>query len=50
MAVTAVRSPRAGTAMRAISLARLPLQVPLVLWALRVARQEITPDGPQASR
>lgn len=38
MAVTAVRSPKASTAYRAVSLARLPLQVPLVRWALRVSR------------
>ena len=37
MAVTAVRSPRASTGYRAVALARLPLQVPLVRWALRVA-------------
>ena len=29
---------RASTAKRAIAYGRLPLQVPLVLWALRVAR------------
>ena len=34
MVVTA-RTPRA----RAVTLARLPLQVPLVLWAVRVARR-----------
>lgn len=33
MVITA-RTPRA----RAVTLARLPLQVPLILWALRVAR------------
>lgn len=32
--VTTARTPRA----RAVTLARLPLQVPLVLWALRAAR------------
>lgn len=32
--VTTARTPAA----RAVTLARLPLQVPLVLWALRVAR------------
>lgn len=41
MAVTAVRSPRASAAYRALTLARLPLQVPLVLWALRVARRGV---------
>ncbi|WP_460458455.1 DoxX family protein [Angustibacter peucedani] len=39
MAVTAVRSERASTAYRAGTLARLPLQVPLVLWALGVRRR-----------
>lgn len=39
LAVTAVRSDTASTAYRAATLARLPLQVPLVLWARRVARQ-----------
>ena len=34
--VTTARTPRA----RAVTLARLPLQVPLVLWALRVAPRE----------
>ncbi len=38
MAVTWVRSPRASTAAKAVALARLPVQVPLVAWALRVAR------------
>lgn len=33
--VTTARTPRA----RALTLARLPLQVPLVLWALRAARE-----------
>ena len=33
--VATARSPRA----RAVTVARLPLQVPLVLWALRVARR-----------
>jgi len=32
--VSTARTPRA----RAVTMARLPLQVPLVLWALRVAR------------
>lgn len=44
MAVTAVRSPRASTAYRAVALARLPLQVPLVRWALRVSRADRTAD------
>lgn len=38
MAATALRSSRATPAYRAVALGRLPLQVPLVLWALRVAR------------
>jgi uncharacterized membrane protein len=37
-AVTAVRSPRASNGYRAGTLIRLPLQVPLVIWALRIAR------------
>lgn len=37
MAADAVRSPRAGTAYQAVSLLRLPVQVPLVLWALDVS-------------
>jgi uncharacterized membrane protein len=37
-AVTAVRSPKASDGYRAGTLIRLPLQVPLVLWALRIAR------------
>lgn len=37
MATKALRSPRASTATRALSVARLPLQVPLVAWALDVA-------------
>lgn len=36
MAVTAMRSTRAGAAYRGVALARLPLQVPLVAWALGV--------------
>ncbi|GAB3676210.1 DoxX family protein [Angustibacter aerolatus] len=39
MAVTALRSERASTAFQVVALARLPLQVPLVLWALRVRRR-----------
>jgi uncharacterized membrane protein len=31
---------RATTAVRAASLVRLPMQVPLVIWALRLARRE----------
>jgi uncharacterized membrane protein len=40
MALTALRSPKASPAYRAVAVARLPLQVPLVRWALRVARTE----------
>jgi uncharacterized membrane protein len=43
MAVTALRSPRASTAYRAATLARLPLQLPLVLWALSVRRRAARP-------
>ena len=39
MAVTALRSDRASTAYRSVALARLPLQVPLVRWCLRLARE-----------
>lgn len=41
MAVTALRSDSASTLTQAVSLARLPLQVPLVLWALAVRRRVI---------
>jgi uncharacterized membrane protein len=37
MAVMAIRTPHPA-GYRAVTLARLPLQVPLVRWALRVAR------------
>jgi uncharacterized membrane protein len=37
MAARALRSPRAGAGTRALTLARLPLQAPLVAWALHVA-------------
>jgi uncharacterized membrane protein len=39
MAVTALRSPRTSTAYRAATLVRLPLQLPLVLWALSARRR-----------
>jgi uncharacterized membrane protein len=39
MAVTALRSQKAGPVYRAVALARLPLQVPLVRWAVRVGRE-----------
>lgn len=35
----ALRSSRASTGYRAGTLARLPVQVPLVAWAVRVARE-----------
>lgn len=38
-AVTAMRSARASTGYRAGTLARLPVQAPLVAWALRIARE-----------
>jgi uncharacterized membrane protein len=38
MALAAVRSPTAATGYRVATLARLPLQLPLVLWALSVRR------------
>jgi uncharacterized membrane protein len=38
MAARALRSPQASTARKALLVARLPLQVPLVLRALRLAR------------
>ena len=39
MAVDAVRSAKASPALKAVAVGRLPLQVPLVRWALRVARE-----------
>lgn len=38
MAVAAMCSQEASTAYRALTIARLPLQVPLVLWAWRLRR------------
>ena len=38
MAVRAIRSPRASSTAKALTVARLPLQAPLVAWALDVAR------------
>jgi uncharacterized membrane protein len=38
MAVSALRSDRASTLTQVLTVARLPLQVPLVLWALSVRR------------
>lgn len=39
MATRAVGSPLASTTDRALTVARLPLQLPLVWWAVAVARQ-----------
>jgi uncharacterized membrane protein len=39
MAVSALRSAEASTTYRAITVSRLPLQVPLVLWALAIRRR-----------
>lgn len=38
-AVSALRSSRASTGVRVGTLARLPVQAPLVAWALRIARE-----------
>ena len=43
MALTAMRSPRASTGYRVGTLVRLPLQLPLVLWALSVRRRAARP-------
>jgi uncharacterized membrane protein len=40
MAARALRSPRAGSMRKAVLVARLPLQVPLVVRALRLARSK----------
>ena len=45
MAARAVRSPRASTRTKVLTLARLPLQVPLVVWALDVAGDAPAPEG-----
>ncbi len=45
MAARALRSPRASTGTKALTLARLPLQVPLVRWALAVADGAEQPRG-----
>lgn len=42
MAVSALRSPRASNAYKALTVARLPLQLPLVAWALSVASRART--------
>ncbi len=46
MAVTALRSDTASSLTQAITLARLPLQVPLVLWALSVRRRATSRPQP----
>lgn len=46
MAVSALRSDTAGPAAQVVTLARLPLQVPLVLWALGVRRAARRQGGP----
>jgi uncharacterized membrane protein len=38
-AATAMKSSRASAGYRTGTLARLPVQLPLIAWALRVARQ-----------
>lgn len=48
MAVAALRSDHAGTLTQVITLARLPLQVPLVLWALSVRRTATSTPAPRA--
>lgn len=44
MAIDALSSDRASLAFKVIAVARLPLQVPLVLWALDVARRARRPQ------
>ena len=46
MAVAALRSESASGLTQAVVLARLPLQVPLVLWALSVRRRASPPVTP----
>lgn len=51
MAARALRSPRASTRTKALTVARLPLQVPLVTWALAVAGEvEPVPHGQERTR
>lgn len=45
MAVDALSSARASDAYKAVAVVRLPLQVPLVLWALAVARRARRPEA-----
>jgi len=50
MAARALRSPRASGWVKTLTVVRLPLQAPLVWWALDVARRAgIRPDGPDAT-
>lgn len=46
MAVRALQSEPASTGYTALTLARLPLQVPLVWWAVRIARAPERSPGP----
>lgn len=51
MASRALRSPRASAGTKALTVVRLPLQVPLVTWALAVAREvEPVPSAPGRRR
>lgn len=51
MAARALRSPRASARTKALTVARLPLQVPLVTWALAVAGEvEPVPHGQGRTR
>jgi uncharacterized membrane protein len=48
MTVTAFRSERTSAAYRAATVARLPMQVPLVVYALRISRRRAArPEGPR---
>lgn len=50
MAARALGSPRASGRVKTLTVARLPLQAPLVFWALDVARRAgIRQDGPDAT-
>jgi len=51
MAAKALRSPRASGTAKTLTVARLPLQAPLVWWALDVARRAGIPQqGPDVMR
>ncbi|HZI98489.1 MAG TPA: hypothetical protein VFD41_13270 [Actinomycetales bacterium] len=45
MAVDALSSARASDLYKAVAVVRLPLQVPLVLWAVAVARRARRPEA-----